>query len=299
MHLYPPINYIEPVFRPPSEANSLILQVTNGCSWNRCTFCEMYTQPQKKFKPKAQQEIVEDLKRCAQSLAGVRRVFLADGDAMALSFERLKDILLAIKEYLPTVSRVSSYCLPRNLKNKSVEELAELKRLGLSLLYIGAESGNDQILSKIDKGETFQTTVDALHKIKGAAIKSSVMIINGMGGINYTEQHAFDSARLVNETQPDYLATLVLFFHQGEEDFISAFGDDFVMASQRQLIQEMEQFITNLELEQTIFRSDHASNYLVLKGVLNRDKEKLLSMINSALSLDNHIPLRSESSRGL
>jgi radical SAM superfamily enzyme YgiQ (UPF0313 family) len=259
----------------------------------------MYTQPQKKFKPKAQQEIVEDLKRCAQSLAGVRRVFLADGDAMALSFERLKDILLAIKEYLPTVSRVSSYCLPRNLKNKSVEELAELKRLGLSLLYIGAESGNDQILSKIDKGETFQTTVDALHKIKGAAIKSSVMIINGMGGINYTEQHAFDSARLVNETQPDYLATLVLFFHQGEEDFISAFGDDFVMASQRQLIQEMEQFITNLELEQTIFRSDHASNYLVLKGVLNRDKEKLLSMINSALSLDNHIPLRSESSRGL
>ncbi|MEM5536184.1 radical SAM protein [Neptuniibacter pectenicola] len=299
MHLYPPINYIEPVFRPPSEANSLILQVTNGCSWNRCTFCEMYTQPQKKFKPKAQADIVEDLQRCALSLTSVRRVFLADGDAMALSFDRLKSILLAIKQYLPSVSRVSSYCLPRNLKNKTVEELAELRRLGLVLLYVGAESGNDQILTKIDKGETFQTTVDALHKVSAAGLKSSVMIINGMGGVNYSEQHALDSAALVNETQPDYLATLVLFFHQAEASFISAFGDDFVMASQRQLIQEMELFIAHLTLEKTIFRSDHASNYLVLKGVLNRDKDALLSMIKRALSQDQRISLRSESSRGL
>ena len=299
MHIYPPINYIEPVFRPPSEANSLILQVTNGCSWNNCTFCEMYTQPQKKFKPKSQHDIVEDLKRCAQSLAAVRRVFLADGDAMALSFERLKGILLAIKEHLPTVSRVSSYCLPRNLKKKSVEELAELKALGLELLYVGAESGNDLILSKIDKGETFQSTVDALHKIKGAGIKSSVMIINGMGGVNYSEQHALDAAKLVNETQPEYLATLVLFFRQGEANFISAFGDDFIMASQRQLIQEMELFISHLELEKTIFRSDHASNYLVLKGILNRDKEKLLGMIKMALAQDERTFLRAETSRGL
>lgn len=295
MHIYPPINYIEPVFRPPSEANSLILQVTNGCSWNNCTFCEMYTQPQKKFKPKSQHDIVEDLKRCAQSLAAVRRVFLADGD----SFERLKGILLAIKEHLPTVSRVSSYCLPRNLKKKSVEELAELKALGLELLYVGAESGNDLILSKIDKGETFQSTVDALHKIKGAGIKSSVMIINGMGGVNYSEQHALDAAKLVNETQPEYLATLVLFFRQGEANFISAFGDDFIMASQRQLIQEMELFISHLELEKTIFRSDHASNYLVLKGILNRDKEKLLGMIKMALAQDERTFLRAETSRGL
>ncbi|WP_067864823.1 radical SAM protein [Neptuniibacter marinus] len=299
MHIYPPINYIEPVFRPPSEANSLILQVTNGCSWNNCTFCEMYTQPQKKFKPKSQHDIVEDLKRCAQPLAAVRRVFLADGDAMALSFERLKGILLAIKEHLPTVSRVSSYCLPRNLKKKSVEELAELKALGLELLYVGAESGNDLILSKIDKGETFQSTVDALHKIKGAGIKSSVMIINGMGGVNYSEQHALDAAKLVNETQPEYLATLVLFFRQGEANFISAFGDDFIMASQRQLIQEMELFISHLELEKTIFRSDHASNYLVLKGILNRDKEKLLGMIKMALAQDERTFLRAETSRGL
>ena len=173
------------------------------------------------------------------------------------------------------------------MKNKTVEELAELRRLGLVLLYVGAESGNDQILTKIDKGETFQTTVDALHKVSAAGLKSSVMIINGMGGVNYSE------------TQPDYLATLVLFFHQAEASFISAFGDDFVMASQRQLIQEMELFIAHLTLEKTIFRSDHASNYLVLKGVLNRDKDALLSMIKRALSQDQRIYLRSESSRGL
>jgi radical SAM superfamily enzyme YgiQ (UPF0313 family) len=259
----------------------------------------MYTDPQKKFRPKPQDEILKEIQACAASLGPVRRVFLADGDAMALSFSRLKAILLAIKEYLPSVSRVSSYCLPRNLKKKSVEELAELKALGLELLYVGAESGNDHILSKIDKGETYSTTVDALHKIKAAGIKSSVMIINGMGGANFSEQHALDSARLVNETQPEYLATLVLFFRQGEEHFRKEFGDDFVMSSQMQLIQEMELFLSHLELEQTIFRSDHASNYLVLKGVLGRDKPKLLSMIQRALSQDSSIFLRTDSLRGL
>lgn len=299
MSMYPPINYIEPVFRPPSEANSLILQVTNGCSWNNCTFCEMYTEPQKKFRPKSHTDIVSDIKRCAESLGPVRRVFLADGDAMALSFNRLKDILLAIKEHLPTVSRVSSYCLPRNLKSKTVEQLAELQGLGLQLLYVGAESGNDFILSKIEKGETYESTVEALHKIKAAGIKSSVMIINGMGGSNYSEQHALDSARLVNETQPEYLATLVLFFRQGEDHFRHTFGNDFVMSSQLQLIKEMEMIISHLDLEKTIFRSDHASNYLVLKGVLGRDKPKLLSMIGQALSHDSGIFLRSDQSRGL
>ena len=143
MYYYPPVEYIEPLFRPPSEANSLILQVTNGCSWNKCTFCEMYTAPQKKFKPKAEEQVLAQIVRCGQQLAGVRRVFLADGDAMALSFRRLKTILEAIREHLPSVTRVSAYCLPRNLKNKTVEQLQELEALGLKLLYIGAESGDD------------------------------------------------------------------------------------------------------------------------------------------------------------
>ncbi|WP_367183797.1 radical SAM protein [Neptuniibacter sp.] len=276
----------------------MILQVTNGCSWNNCTFCEMYTAPQKKFRPKPQSDIEEEIKRCAASLGTVRRVFLADGDAMALSFKRLKDILLAIKKYLPSVSRVSSYCLPRNLKNKSAEELQELYQLGLTLLYVGAESGNDYVLEQVDKGETYQTTLDALLKIKKTDIKTSVMFINGIGGDKYSEQHALDSARLANETQPDYLATLVLFFREAEQKFRQGFPE-FSELSQRRLIEEMQIFISNLELEKSIFRSDHASNYLVLKGVLNKDKDKLLYMIDAALNQDSSVFLRSESSRGL
>lgn len=297
--MYPPINYIEPVFRPPSEANSLILQVTNGCSWNNCTFCEMYTLPQKKFRPKPQAEIDQEIRNCAESLGQVRRVFLADGDAMALSVKRLKAILISIRTYLPSVTRVSSYCLPRNLIKKSVEELAELKELGLELLYVGAESGNDEVLTKIDKGETYDSTLESLLKIKAAGIKSSVMIINGMGGVNYSAQHALDSARLVNEAQPEYLATLVLFFRQGEQRFREAFGGDFTACNQMQLIEEMKTLLSTLELKKTIFRSDHASNYLVLKGVLGRDKPMLLQSIDAALNHEDRVFLRSERMRGL
>ncbi|WP_299178664.1 radical SAM protein [uncultured Neptuniibacter sp.] len=297
--MYPPINYIEPVFRPPSEANSLILQVTNGCSWNNCTFCEMYTLPQKKFRPKPQADIDQEIRNCAESLGQVRRVFLADGDAMALSVKRLKAILISIRTYLQSVTRVSSYCLPRNLIKKSVEELAELKELGLELLYVGAESGNDEVLAKIDKGETYDSTLESLLKIKAAGIKSSVMIINGMGGVNYSAQHALDSARLVNEAQPEYLATLVLFFRQGEQRFREAFGGDFTACNQMQLIEEMKTLLSTLELKKTIFRSDHASNYLVLKGVLGRDKPMLLQSIDAALNHEDRVFLRSERMRGL
>ena len=135
--------YIEPVFRPPSEARSLILQVTNGCSWNRCTFCEMYTQPQKRFQLKPQEKIEQELEAVSSTGAPVRRIFLADGDAMTLSFRRLKGIMLAINRRFPDIQRVSSYCLPRNLKNKTVDELAELGELGLKLFYAGCESGDD------------------------------------------------------------------------------------------------------------------------------------------------------------
>lgn len=295
MYYYPPVEYIEPLFRPPSEGNSLILQVTNGCSWNRCTFCDMYTVPQKKFRPKAEDAVLAEIRACGEQLAGVRRVFLADGDAMALSFRRLKSILEAIREHLPTVSRVSAYCLPRNLRRKSVQELAELRELGLSLLYVGAESGDDVVLEKIAKGETWQSTLDALLKIKAAGMKSSVMIINGMGGRQYSEQHALNSARLVNEAQPDYLATLVLFFRgEGEQRVRQGFAGDFQMLDRPGLFAEMEMLIGATELEKTIFRSDHISNSLVLKGVLGRDKPRMLEQIrgaiNGQINLRNIVP---------
>ena len=293
------MNYIEPLFRPPSEARSLILQVTNGCSWNRCTFCEMYTAPQKKFSVKPQSEIEQELQQVASSGYPVRRVFLADGDAMTLSFRRLRELLLAIRQHFPDVQRISSYCLPRNLKNKSVDELAELQQLGLSLMYVGCESGDDLVLEKIDKGENYASSLDALHKIKQAGMKSSVMILNGLGGQQYTEQHAINSAKLMNEAQPEFLSTLVVSFPGGIERFQQGFGGEFQPLTQPQLFQEMEILLDTLELERTVFRSDHASNYLVLKGTLNRDKAQLLQQVRTAIQRPGVIPLREEWQRGL
>lgn len=196
-----PLTYTEPVFRPPSEWQSLILQVTNGCSWNKCTFCDMYTAESKKFKPKKIDLIEQEIITVANSGVPTRRVFLADGDAMMLPFNRLKEILLLIKQHLPQVARVSSYCLPRNLGNKTVEQLAELKGLGLKLMYVGCESGDDQVLALIEKGETYQSSLIALNKIKTAGMKSSVMILNGLGGPELSRQHAVNSAKLMNEAQ--------------------------------------------------------------------------------------------------
>ena len=291
--------YIEPVFRPPSEARSLILQVTNGCSWNRCTFCEMYTQPQKRFRLKPQSEIEQELVAIAETGVPVRRIFLADGDAMTLSSRRLKLIMQAIKHHLPGVQRVSSYCLPRNLKNKTAEELAELRELGLSLFYVGCESGDDLVLDRVNKGESFETSLAALRKIKAAGSKSSVMILNGMGGKRFSRQHAENSARLMNGAQPDYLSTLVVSFPAGVDRFQAGFKGEFEPLDQAGLFQEMFWLLDKLELESTIFRSDHASNYLVLKGTLNRDKPRLLQTVRDALERPGAVSLRPEWMRGL
>jgi radical SAM superfamily enzyme YgiQ (UPF0313 family) len=291
--------YIEPVFRPPSEAHSLILQVTNGCSWNRCTFCEMYTQPQKKFRLKPQEEIEQELETIARAGMPIRRIFLADGDAVTLSFRRLKLILLAIHRYLPGIQRVSSYCLPRNLKNKTVGQLAELEQLGLRLFYVGCESGDNLVLERVNKGENFETSLTALQKIKAAGAKSSVMILNGMGGQRYSHQHALNSARLMNEAQPEYLSTLVVSFPAGAERYQAGFGGGFEPLDQAGLFQEMFWLLDALDLENTIFRSDHASNYLVLKGTLNRDKPRLLQTVRDALERPGAVNLRPEWMRGL
>ena len=291
--------YIEPVFRPPSEANSLILQVTNGCSWNRCTFCEMYTQPQKRFRFKPQEEIERELAAVAASGIPVRRIFLADGDAMTLSFRRLKDIMQAIRNHFPDLQRVSSYCLPRNLKNITVDQLAELAGMGLNLFYVGCESGDDLVLKRVNKGEDYSSSLAALKKIKQSGARSSVMILNGMGGKRFSKQHAENSARLMNEAQPEYLSTLVVSFPAGTERYQAGFRGEFIPLEQAELFREMHWLLDTLDLENTIFRSDHASNYLVLKGVLNRDKPRLLATVRAALELPGSVPLRPEWMRGL
>jgi len=293
------MRYIEPLYRPPSEARSLILQITNGCSWNRCTFCEMYTQPQKKFRPMPHADIDAELAAIAASGVPVRRIFLADGDAMTLSVRRLKAILESINRHLPGVQRVASYCLPRNVSKKSVDELAELRAMGLSLFYVGCESGDDFVLDRVHKGETFATSLSALQKIKAAGARSSVMILNGLGGSRYSEQHALNSARLMNEAQPEYLSTLVVSFPLGMERFEAGFNGEFEPLDQAGLFREMYQLLDALDLTQTIFRSDHASNYLSLKGTLGKDKEKLLAGVRTAIERPDDANLRAEWQRGL
>lgn len=294
-----PLHYIEPVFRPPSEWKSLILQVTNGCSWNRCTFCDMYTQPQKRFRPASVTDIEAQVRGLAEGGHRVQRVFLADGDAMTLSTRRLKEYLIAIKNYYPDVQRISSYCLPRNLQKKTVDELAELRELGLSLMYVGCESGDDEVLELVEKGENYQSSLKALQNIKAAGMKSSVMILNGLGGPELSEQHALNSAKLMNEAQPEYLSTLVVEFPTGSERFEKNFAGRWRKLDKLELFREMEVLLDNLQLERTIFRSDHASNYLVLKGVLGKDKQQLLTTVRTAINQPGVIPLREEWQRGL
>ena len=292
-----PIDYIEPVFRPPSEAHSLILPVTNGCSWNKCTFCEMYTAEQKRFRARAEDDVLEEIRRCGERLI-VQRVFLADGDALVLPTHRLLTILRAIREQLPEVTRVSSYCLPRNLRKKSVEELKELADAGLQMVYVGAESGDDEVLSRVNKGETFDSTLSALDKLGAAGITRSVMILNGLGGKRLSEQHADSSARLMNAAQPEFLSTLVVSFPGGSERFRQSFAD-FEELDQHSLFLEVERMLQGLELKDTVFRSDHASNYLVLKGNLGADKAQMLGQVRRAIEQPQLAGLRQEWQRGL
>lgn len=298
-----PIHYIEPVFRPPSEHNALILPLTNGCSWNKCTFCEMYTQPQKKFKARDESIVLEEIKQAAQAVSGVEKIFLADGDAMIMPTHRLIRVLEAINEYFPTIKRISSYCLPRNLKRKSWQELETLRKLGLQMLYVGCESGDDQVLDAINKGETYQSQLDALEKIHLAGIKSSVMILNGLGGTALSNQHAINSAKLVNQAQPNFVSTLVVSFPVGQERINNRYqeiiGQPFELPNQKALFEELGLFLSHTQLKQTIFRSDHASNYLVLKGVLGKDKEAMLAQVNAAIHQPDSVFLRQEWQRGL
>lgn len=294
-----PIRYVEPVYRPPSEAQSLILPVTDGCSWNQCTFCEMYQAPQKAFRARSEDEVLDSLRRTGELYGSqIRRVFLADGDALVLPTRRLLTILEAIRQHLPAVHRVSSYCLARNLKKKSVAELTELRAAGLSMAYLGAESGDDEVLARVSKGETFDTTRDALDKLGAAGITRSVMILNGLGGQQLSDQHADNSARLANATQPEYLSTLVVSFPHGEARFRAGFPG-WEPLGQHGLFVEMERFLSQLELNRSVFRSDHASNILVLKGTLGADKARLLEQVRQAIATPEAAPLRPEWARGL
>jgi len=267
---FSPINYNEPVFRPPSEGRSLIFQITIGCSWNRCAFCEMYTS--KKFSIKPVEEVMAEIDLASKYYPDTRKVFLADGNAMVLPVDKLLVILNYLNKAFPKLTRISAYAIPKDFKNKSIEELKKLKDAGLKLLYVGIETGDDELLRMINKGETSSSNIEFLNNARQAVLKLSVMIINGLGGKNYSKQHAENSAKVINAIQPEFLSTLVLSFPLGVDHFKSRFRGDFNEMNILDLLIEQRLLIQNLDLKETVFRSDHASNYLVLKGILNRDK---------------------------
>ncbi len=281
-----PIEYNEPLFRPPSEGNSLIIQVTLGCSWNKCAFCEMYTS--KSFKVRKEEDVFADIDAFIPYANSVRRIFLADGDAMVLSANRLLRILQKLKSIFPRLQRISTYASPSNLENKSLEDLKLLKEAGLSLIYVGLESGDLDVLRLANKGVEPEQMIAALNKSQSAGINTSVMIINGLGGKEFSEQHAINSAKAVNAIQPKYLSTLVLTAYKGMDYLKSRLTQDFTELNSTELLQELRLFIDNLDLKETIFRTDHASNFMVLKGVIPRDKEKFLSQIDEGLKRKNN-----------
>lgn len=257
----------------------------------------MYTS--KNFRVKPEEKVFEEISLAAQYYPDTRKVFLADGNALVLSTEKLLRILKKLQFTFPKLVRISAYAIPKDLKNKSVDDLKKLRHAGLKLIYVGIESGDDELLQLINKGETAESTIQSMTKAKEAGIKSSVMIINGLGGSKYSDQHAENSAKVINAIQPEFLSTLVLSFPYGVEHFKERFSGTFAELNILGLLIEQHNFIEKLELRETVFRSDHASNYLVLKGILNRDKDRLLTDLKFAIKAPEMAGLREEWMRGL
>jgi len=274
-------SYDEPLFRPPAEAYSAIIQATLGCSWNRCAFCEMYSS--KKFKVRSIDELKPEIETLSRIYSGAKKVFLADGNAFVLSANKLIPILEEINKHFGRIQRVSSYSMPRDIISKSDEELKNLRELGLKLLYIGIETGDDELLKLIDKGETANSTVEGILKAHNAGIETSIMIINGLGGKKYSEQHAINSAKVVNQINPKFLSTLTLSMPYGESHFRSRFQGEYSPLSMVELFEELRTFIGLTELDNVIYRSNHVSNNLILSGTLSKDKNALLTQIDRAI----------------
>ncbi len=271
--------YDEPLFRPPSEANSAIVQATLGCAWNRCLFCDMYRS--KPYRIVAIEEIESDLRQLSALIPATRKLFLADGNAFVLPTERLLRIAELAHHYFPHLHRLSAYSLPRDIASKSAEELKLLRNAGFSLLYVGVETGSETLLTKIRKSETRASIQEGVMKAHEAGIATSIMIISGLGGRVYSQEHAIESATLLNLLQPKFLSTLTLFLPRGLEDYQQHFQGKFEPMLSVDILGELEIFITTLALKETIFRSNHVSNSLPLEGILNRDREKLLRTITS------------------
>ena len=276
------MRYEGTVYRPPSEAGSLIIQLTIGCARNTCTFCAMYKD--KNFRIRPLEEVVEDLYMAREyySRIKVKRVFLADGDALIVKTKDLLYILEKVKEIFPECERISMYGAPKDILGKTPEELKTLKEAGLDMIYMGIESGDDEVLTFVKKGATQAEMIEAGKKIKDAGMILSVTLISGLGGRRFLKEHAVNSTKVISAIKPEYVGFLTLLVEEGTPMYDQLKNGEIELLKPQEVLEEMKLFISNVDSEGTVFRANHASNYIPLVGTFNRDKEALLAQIAEA-----------------
>ena len=276
------MRYFGSVYRPPSEARSLIVQVTYGCSHNTCAFCSMYKAKQFRLRP--MEEILEDFRMARQAYSVVRRIFLADGDALIRPAADLEKILEAIAELFPECERVTCYASPSSIHKRTPEELRRLRERNLTMVHMGLESGCDQVLKRMGKGHTAAEIVSVGQKINAAGIQMSVTAISGLGGVELWREHALDTAAALSAMKPAYIGLLTLMVEPGTPLYDWVEKGRFTLLDSHQVLEETALLVAQLDCEGAVFRMNHASNYLTLRGTLNEDKQALLQRIHSAMS---------------
>ena len=275
------MKYEGTLYRPPSEAYSLIIQVTIGCAHNKCTFCNMYRE--KQFRIRKKEEIMRDLDECYGVYGPrVRRVFFADGDALVVKTELLLELLAYVHEKFPYVERIASYGTAKDVLRKSEEELKALAAAGLELIYLGAESGDDRVLEHIHKDVTAAEIIAAGQKLKRCGLKTSVTLISGLGGRKGIREHAIKSAELITGMNPEYASFLTLRLYEGTQMNEEVKRGEMELITPDDIVEEMELFLTHVDSPGTVFRTNHASNYVVLAGTLNEDIPDMLAELEEA-----------------
>jgi radical SAM superfamily enzyme YgiQ (UPF0313 family) len=284
------------IIRPPSEAYSLLLQVTVGCSHNKCTFCPTYKG--EKFRIKSFAEIEEDILE-ASYYRSVEKIFLCDGDALIIPQPRLVEILVSIHKHIRSMKRVGCYANAKSILRKTPEDLVQLRKLGLKIVYLGVETGNEDLLKKINKGATYAQIVEAGRRIKNAGINLSVTVLLGIGGIEKSVAHASDTAKILTEIDPDYVGALTVMVVAGtplHEDYING---RFALPDTFGFLRELEIMITHSDFTNCFFTSNHASNYLSIRARMPEEKEKTVRMIHHVIQSGDNRQLRPEYLRGL
>jgi len=274
------LNYDYPLYRPPSEAKSTIFQVTLGCSFNECSFCDMYRS--KEYSERPWEEIKMEIDMAAKQMPETKKIFLADGDALNLQTEYMIKIVKYLYEKFPNLERISCYAMPMNLLKKTPEELKKMHEAGLDMLYLGIESGSDIILKKVTKGATSQTIIRACRKAIDTGYILSCMVILGLGGKTYTKEHIRGTAEVLSAVSPHYSAALTLIIEPGVKDeFMTKFGEPFIPISDSEAIDELENLVANINAKnEIIFRANHGSNAYSVKGTFPQDKDSMLEKIS-------------------